>query len=319
MALVDYSDSEDDDDEKDEAISLVSKLGGDRQQDSTPASKSDLPPLPSQFHNLYAARVRSRDDPSLHDGRTRSTPHIEGNWPSHIYIEWYPTLTETEKLSLVISYLQAQLPNVNSLLASDMGATLPLHISLSPPIGLLTAQKDVFLETATNSITSSTIRPFRVKFTSLDWVSNFEQTRWFLVMRLETPPENELNRILGRCNEVGEEFGQPPLYESRTSTEPKPSPPSKKRKLQNNYQAAPMFPKARTSVPAADGKFHVSIAWMLTPPDKTTLKATKAVEELRFPEVRKLHIDVNEIKVKIGNIVTSVGLPEKAKIEKGLF
>jgi hypothetical protein len=38
---------------------------------------------------LYASsiRVSVRDDPSLHGGRKRVIPHVEGNWPTHIYLE----------------------------------------------------------------------------------------------------------------------------------------------------------------------------------------------------------------------------------------
>lgn len=79
MGLVDYS-SESDEEPLDPPTKPILKRKAD---------EVELPPLPSAFHNLYttAARPSTRDDPSLHGGRKRITPHVEGNWPTHIYIE----------------------------------------------------------------------------------------------------------------------------------------------------------------------------------------------------------------------------------------
>jgi len=82
MALVDYVSSEEDEDDAPRIAPPASK----RKCDS---SSSELPPLPSKFHDLYASttRISTRDDPSLHGGRKRVAPHVEGNWPTHLYIE----------------------------------------------------------------------------------------------------------------------------------------------------------------------------------------------------------------------------------------
>ena len=93
MALVDY-DSEDDDLELDSKVCSgtspsVQPTDTRKRKLSNDNPISDLPPIPSKFHDLYAStiRVSTKDDPALHGGRQRVTPHVEGNWPTHVYIE----------------------------------------------------------------------------------------------------------------------------------------------------------------------------------------------------------------------------------------
>jgi hypothetical protein len=58
---------------------------------SPPAPKiaSSLPALPASFRDMYSSTVRTttQDDPALHAGRQRATPHLVGNWPTHISLE----------------------------------------------------------------------------------------------------------------------------------------------------------------------------------------------------------------------------------------
>ncbi len=83
MSLVAYSDSDNEDDRDDVEKPLAKKRKVSISNDQT------LPPLPSSFLDQYSSTVRTstKDDPSLHGGRKRITPHVEGNWPTHVFLE----------------------------------------------------------------------------------------------------------------------------------------------------------------------------------------------------------------------------------------
>jgi hypothetical protein len=93
MALVAYSDSDSDlafdDDEAAPRANKKARLDTASPVKRPPTDLSSLPPLPGTFHDLYASttRVSVKDDPSLHGGRRRVIPHVEGNWPTHLYLE----------------------------------------------------------------------------------------------------------------------------------------------------------------------------------------------------------------------------------------
>lgn len=92
MALVEYPDSDSDDHDKVDVIpveSLKGHLGSNLKRKHSECIQDDLPPLPAAFHDLYStnARVSTSDNPSLHGGRKRAMPHVEGIWPSHVYLE----------------------------------------------------------------------------------------------------------------------------------------------------------------------------------------------------------------------------------------
>jgi len=217
---------------------------------------------------------------------------------------------------------------IQSFLTSDLGAPLPLHVSLSRPIGLATEQKDGFLTALERSVKSSGVRPFKFTFAGLDWVPNFETTRWFLVLRLQRPGGDELNKLLRVGNRVVRDFGQPPLYV------PPASSTSDEAMLGSTVKAprhGDRTGRARGAVPpvrASDAQdvsdaFHISVAWTLEPPSEELREATKTlVNDAQFDEIRGLGVKVEAIKAikaKIGNVVTHIDLPVNVMEEKGLF
>ncbi|TAQ83612.1 hypothetical protein B7494_g8059 [Chlorociboria aeruginascens] len=294
MALVDYTSSE----EETETFPEPPRTNDLKRKRST-----DLPPLPSKFHDLYASttRVSTRDDPSLHGGRKRVTPHIEGNWPSHLYIE-----SEGGRI------------DINSLLTSDLDVPLPLHISLSRSIGLSTEQKDAFIISLEKAIQSSGIRPFQIRFEGLDWVANFEKTRWFLVLKIRKPEGDGLNRLLHVCNTVVMEWHLPPLYDSSSSSIGLAS------SLTSNSKAEGRKGVGKGTVTWADMRdlsnaFHVSVAWTLEAPSQELRELTKKLMDEGLGELTRTKVEVEGIKGKVGNVVTNIPLPRNVMEGKSLF
>lgn len=179
---------------------------------------------------------------------------------------------------------------------------------------LKTQQRDDFLDAVTARIRASGVRPFTVRFGNPKWVPNFERTRWFLVVGLEQPEHDELNRLLVACNDASRAIGLGALYDrDEFATESKDAPVLEKKK---KYSA-----DFRESADRSE-RFHVSLAWKLEPPSDELL------DPLADPQVAKLVRDsisdalslrFNEVKVKIGNAVHSLDLCAKAVVESTAF
>ncbi|KAF5963063.1 snrna phosphodiesterase [Fusarium coicis] len=313
MALVDYSSSESDDESSDrvkrrkgvDGIATHSSRSthGDAHTRSVSkdADDSSMPPLPDTFHDLYASTVRQSvvDDPSLHHGRKRQVPHVVGNWPSHVYIEWHPSTKQHGLLTNLIAGIEKEVSNgikLHNFLTSDLGSPLPLHISLSRPLSLTTGNKDEFLDKITETLDNSGIAPFVVRPQGLAWYRSPDSDRTFLVLRVASGPKShadnkdgvkplnpELTSLLTKSNTVATHYGQPPLYQGKANE------------------------------PVGDA-FHISIGWTFhLPADEMTLKTLRLFRQPKFDDIRKWEISVAGIKVKIGNAVHHFGLKETGR------
>lgn len=323
------------------------------------------------------------DDPSLHQGRKRVNPHKVGNWPSHLYVDVRPTDADRLLLEDLVAQITARLaaatkadrpqdgdvtsrshdgagaasPTVtpsaeavpiHTFLSSDLGAPQPLHISLSRPLSLQTAQKESFLEKAREGVAASGLQgPFGLRVLGVYWHRTRESERSFLVLKIAsgdhapssrlsvsvttsgdadnpgqqsrskpattTTTNPELQALLARFNGLAAEFGQPQLY----AITPKSNMGVGNADEGHDVQAAPTTRDA----------FHVSVAWSPAVPTPRIRSVTAEVAEKYFPseprsdprddgrgqegrgpEVNAMTFHVDAIKLKIGNAVTSLPL-----------
>ena len=199
----------------------------------------------------------------------------------------YPSKTELHELNEIVkSTGEHTATQVNSLLQSDLGVQLPLHISLSVPLVLVTGQSQDFKDTIASHINATSVSPFAIFCEGLAWVTNSDTTRHFLVLTVKKPVNNELNRLLKACNQSAADFGLPQLHGTTLDT-----------RKSGGLTATTDDCKSRPSLSAL---FHVSIAWRLNTPEEgasPTAGISDLKQSLRIP----IHFDA--VKVKIGNEV----------------
>lgn len=175
---------------------------------------------------------------------------------------------------------------------------------------LRTEQRGAFLKKLEDAVGSSGVRLFQVLVTGLGWVPNANNTRWFLVLRLERPDNDGLNELLAVTNYVARDSGLEMLYADQNPCEEQlPDQPPRLVQLRasrrglngNEYMQVP------AKVPAdCTSKFHISIAWQLEEPCKGGLERIETIQS-----VQNLSISCDCLKVKIGNTIRHISLPER--------
>jgi len=156
----------------------------------------------------------------------------------------------------------------------------------------------------------------------VDWAGNESSTRWFLVLRVSRPDNDDLNRLLGGCNEVAEGFGVPALYRE-TAALPAEHGGARRGRRGSRLGRGARVVSDSGHVPISGGVspelcdstefFHVSIGWVLDSP----LQRGERLELTR--DVSKLNASFDTVKVKIGNTVSSISLSSEVVDSKGIL
>jgi hypothetical protein len=192
---------------------------------------------------------------------------------------------------------QLPIPVIVPSLQSELGAPLPLHVSLSRTLQIKTDHREKFLETLDSSLRRAAVHAFDFEFRNLKWVSNFERNRWFLVLGIEKPAQNELNRILIACNKAAKTSGYPALYSGGQGDGPMESntPTDRLKKSQD----------AQDEIDCTD-YFHISLAWNLTEPDPEWVSLVQNIDVRKHIQSPEASFDV--VKARVGNVVHNFGL-----------
>jgi U6 snRNA phosphodiesterase len=78
------------------------------------------------------------DDPSLHQGRTRTRPHVDGQWAAHVYVCLRLHRSAKDMISRIVADAMMRVQELQPLSDVERGE---LHVSLTRPIYLLEHQR----------------------------------------------------------------------------------------------------------------------------------------------------------------------------------
>ncbi|WWC97052.1 hypothetical protein V866_003929 [Kwoniella sp. B9012] len=112
-----------------------------------------LPSLPDAFETA------PKDDPSLHQGRRRTRPYVDGEYNAHVYLSFKPSSGLRAVLEEILRSIQDELPNhtIHSLFSS-------LHISLTHPLPLRRDQILPFRNSLAGRL--KTVNKFKLSYAS---------------------------------------------------------------------------------------------------------------------------------------------------------
>lgn len=72
----------------------------------------------------------------------RTQAHTVGQWPTHVYFDWWPGDEQLVQLEAVVQAAIKGGSKVRPLFRSDLGVKQPLHISVSPNVMLEGSQRE---------------------------------------------------------------------------------------------------------------------------------------------------------------------------------
>ncbi|KAH7925889.1 hypothetical protein BV22DRAFT_1033489 [Leucogyrophana mollusca] len=137
------------------------------------------------------------DNPALHQGRVRSTPHVEGQYAAYIYVPivLMPKSPLYSVINQVFSFTKGVVPSIHAIgmhgYEGDNGEHVKntgdcnkreLHVSLSRPIFLRAHQRDDF-KRCIKQIARCNV-PFKGSFATFAELTNDERTRTFLTLEV---------------------------------------------------------------------------------------------------------------------------------------
>ncbi|KAF8893690.1 hypothetical protein CPB84DRAFT_1710871 [Gymnopilus junonius] len=215
IALVSYASSDEDDESE-----RIEKSTDIRPQ--PPAKKRKLPPVSTTI-----VAPDHIDDPAIHQGRIRSTPHVEGQFAAHVYVSL--NLGRHSPMSRLYKVVQAVLrdakeeipalrdiwmaKNENAKTGEDVTGEEPkkeLHISLSRPIFLRAHQREDLKRAVRNIAKGS--KSFIASFATFSELVNDEKSRTFLTLEIGAG-YHELRSLVNALTPALEAIRQQTYYE----------------------------------------------------------------------------------------------------------
>ncbi|KAI8973981.1 hypothetical protein BD414DRAFT_498765 [Trametes punicea] len=230
LALVEYASSEEES-ETSSAVGEIDKAEASSHSAASPAPKRSkkLPSLPG--HLMPQVPM---DNPALHQGRRRTTPHVEGQFAAYVYVpvavdrrsRLYALLLRVfERAKRTVPSLHPigfsaeagsstsdvqRLEGTKSVSEEGQDAPVELHVSLTRPTYLRAHQREEFKRGVQKAAKSK--RRFAASFATLSELTNDERTRTFLALEVGAG-HDEFRRLVEELTPTLRSIRQKEFYE----------------------------------------------------------------------------------------------------------